>query len=74
MKYSISNYVMGDAERGEELESNVAWLVGFNGISTLVGYLMPNPVYTYIKFILFVYRWFLRSICKCVRPYFLAVK
>ena len=23
------------------------WLVGFYGISTLVGYLMPNPVYTY---------------------------
>ena len=24
-------------------------MVGFYGISTLVGYLMPNPVYTYIK-------------------------
>ena len=23
-------------------------LVGFNGISTIVGYLMPNPLYTYI--------------------------
>ena len=23
-------------------------LVGFYGISTLVGYLMPNPLYTYI--------------------------
>ena len=23
-------------------------VVGFHGISTLVGYLMPNPVYTYI--------------------------
>ena len=23
-------------------------LVGFNGIPTIVGYLMPNPVYTYI--------------------------
>ena len=23
-------------------------LVGFYGISTVVGYLMPNPVYTYI--------------------------
>ena len=21
---------------------------GFNGISTIVGYLMPNPLYTYI--------------------------
>ena len=26
----------------------VGWLVVFHGISTLVGYLMPNPVYTYI--------------------------
>ena len=24
------------------------WLVGFYGISTIVGYLMPNPLYTYI--------------------------
>ena len=24
-------------------------LVGFSGISTVVGYLMPNPVYTYIS-------------------------
>ena len=23
-------------------------LVGFYGISTIVGYLMPNPLYTYI--------------------------
>ena len=23
-------------------------LVGFNAISTIVGYLMPNPLYTYI--------------------------
>ena len=23
-------------------------MVWFNGISTIVGYLMPNPVYTYI--------------------------
>ena len=25
------------------------WLVRFYGISTFVGYLMPNPVYTYIR-------------------------
>ena len=25
-----------------------SWLVGFHGISTIVGYLMPNPLYTYI--------------------------
>ena len=32
------------------------WLVGFYGISTIVGYLMPNPLYTYILniYILFV--------------------
>ena len=30
-------------------------LVGFYGISTLVGYLMPNPFYTYI---LRIYIWF----------------
>ena len=27
-------------------------LVWFYGISTIVGYLMPNPVYTYIKYII----------------------
>ena len=29
--------------------SNVCWfgLVGFYGIWTIVGYLMPNPLYTY---------------------------
>ena len=26
----------------------VVWLFGFYGISTIVGYLMPNPLYTYI--------------------------
>ena len=25
------------------------WLVEFHGMSTIVGYLMSNPVYTYIK-------------------------
>ena len=25
---------------------NMNWLVGFYGISTLAGYLMPNPVHT----------------------------
>ena len=27
----------------------VGWL-GFNGISTSIGYLMPKPVYTYVRF------------------------
>ena len=31
-------------------------LVGFYGISTIVGYLMPNPLYTYILTII----WFVR--------------
>ena len=26
-------------------------LVGFYGISTIMGYLMPNPVYTYIRYV-----------------------
>ena len=30
------------------------WLIGFYGISTIVGYLMPNPLYTYI-YILNIY-------------------
>ena len=32
---------------------NYIWfgLVGFYGISTIVGYLMPNPFYTYILII-----------------------
>ena len=27
-------------------------LVWFHGISTIVGYLIPNPVYTYIKYMI----------------------
>ena len=27
------------------------WLVGFYGVSTIVGYLIPNPLYTYILYI-----------------------
>ena len=29
----------------------VGWLVGFNGISTSIGYLMTKPVYTYVRFV-----------------------
>ena len=29
----------------------VGWLIGFNGISTSIGYLMPKPVYTYVRFV-----------------------
>ena len=32
----------------------VGWLVGFYGISTIVGHLMPNPFYTYILNIWFL--------------------
>ena len=28
--------------------SDYGWLAGFYGISTLLGYLISNPVYTYI--------------------------
>ena len=31
----------------EKVMASVFWLVRFYGISTLVSYLMPNPVYTY---------------------------
>ena len=31
-------------------------LVEFFGISTIIGYLMPNPVFTYISYIWFVIR------------------
>ena len=30
-------------------------LVGFNGISTSIGYLMPKPVYTYYMYGLLTY-------------------
>ena len=33
-------------------------MVGFDGISTILGYLMPNPFYTYIKYIGFGWVWF----------------
>ena len=29
----------------------LGWVVEFYGISTIVGYLMPNPLYTYILII-----------------------
>ena len=37
--------------------------VGFDGISTIVGYLMLNPLYTYIKYIWF--GWVLSNINHC---------
>ena len=36
--YGISNVMVG-------------WLIGFNGISTSISYLMPKPVYTYVRFV-----------------------
>ena len=29
------------------LVSSICWLVGFHNISTLIGYLMPNPGFSY---------------------------
>ena len=26
------------------------WLIGFYGIATFVGYLVPNPIHTYIQY------------------------
>ena len=42
-------------------------LVGFYGISTIVGYLMPNPVYTYILFV----NTFVDNIFKWAQAHFL---
>ena len=35
-------------KRNSEREREVGLLAGIYGISTIVGYLMPNPLYTYI--------------------------
>ena len=37
----------------KKIDKKIVWLVGFNGILTIVGYSMPNPLYIYIK-----YTWF----------------
>ena len=42
------------------LVQDFGW-VGFYGISTIVGYLMPNPVFTYILTI-----WFENTICRYI--------
>ena len=34
---------------GKKTINLVVWLVGFNGISTSIDYLMPKPVYTYVR-------------------------
>ena len=34
---------------GYAIATLVGWFAGFYGITTFVGYLMPNFVYTYIK-------------------------
>ena len=44
-------YVQKERGTGREREIDRRegdWLVEFCGISTIVGYLMPNPLYTYI--------------------------
>ena len=37
-----------------DMGKDLVWfgLVWFYGISTIVGYLMPNPFYTYIKYMI----------------------
>ena len=32
-----------------QIQNSRFGLVGFNGMTTIVGYLMPNPLYTYIN-------------------------
>ena len=34
------------------------WFVDFYGISTTMGYLMPNPVHTYITYFFFLFFFF----------------
>ena len=46
-----------EREREREIQSLgwlVGWLVGFYDISTITGYLMPDPVYKYLLNMLFV--------------------
>ena len=40
----------------------VVWLAGFKGISTLVAYLIPNPVHIYI----YIYIYVCVCVCVCV--------
>ena len=42
-------------KRKKVTKLNVYWLVGFYGISSLVGYLMPNSVYIYIYIYIYIY-------------------
>ena len=46
-------------------------LVGFYGISTIVGYLMPNPLYTYVLSIYMICKHFEDNIFKWARVHFL---
>ena len=45
-------YIKGVEYRGDKYEENDDWfgLVWFYGISTIVGYSMLNPFYTYKRF------------------------
>ena len=43
-----SIYLLSIAEF--DIKYQVGWLVGFYGISTFVGYLIPNPFPPYIKY------------------------
>ena len=57
ISYDDNHYTMGmlfyffrllHIEKCKILELKKNWLDGFYGISTLIGYLVPNPVYTHI--------------------------
>ena len=49
--WHINYYRLFNAKSSLDIYIKNIWfgLVGFYGISTIVGYLMPNPLYTYIK-------------------------
>ena len=48
----MEKILVGNSNLETELHKNKFFgLVGFYGISTIVGYLMPNPLYTYSKLV-----------------------
>ena len=56
LKIKMHTHLLSKCEKKKKRKKNIqykrliGWLVGFYGISTLIGYLMPNTVYTYIEY------------------------
>ena len=47
---NIKSSAFDTVENLHGIVTNDGWLVGFSGISTCVGYLMPNPFYANNQF------------------------